>query len=471
MKRKGARWNFKSTQPVAHDVGRQKSSTHLWRWVYSGLLVVLISVYMSWRPWSDPGLIPSNTDAHLLGLQLVNQPVAEPVLAVTPPATQQGIFIVSGANFVAGERVLLFAQPANAGFIADLNQARTTLLLLAEVLVEADGRLYVPINPLLINIRSDILPATVVAYTAARVVPSVTPINLYANTVLTPVPGIPPLPATPVPFYAQWEMDSYMGKLLSGQQRAHQTVAAPECAQLGRGHDKAASARWTTQIDVPLHAHYSFVLLVAGSARLSIDGSVIIDEWRLGDHEHTQKVFLHLMHGLHDVQLEYSRPSKNHCKLGLTWRPEYPDWCALYHNNIDLTGEPVAFRNIDSTSRHDNDRPLKTQQDPSQFIYINWEANAAAQEVNPDNWSVDITRTIVLTETGYYKFSLNVGDRDEARVYIDQHPIIDQWVSGVMWSVPITLSANQPHFVQVQFRDLGGPSMLNFGWIKIDWPN
>jgi len=471
VKRNDARRDFQSIQPVAHDARRSKPPTHLWRWIYSGVMAVVLAALASWPPWAEPGLFPSNTDARSPMLQPTAQPITGPVLAVTPPAYKQGIFIVSGAGFAPGDRVLLFAQLANAAFVPDSAQARESLTFLAEALVGADGRLYVPINPLWINIPSDLLPAIIVAYTPAGFVPSVTPINLYANTLATPAPGVPALPATPVPLRSPWEMGGYANGQLSGQQRANQTVNFPKCDQLYRGDDKSASARWNTQIDVPLHTHFYFVLTVAGSARLSVDGGVIIDEWRLGDRERTRKVYMHLMHGLHDVQLEYSRPRRGHCKLSLSWGLEYPDWCAIYRNNTDFTGEVLAFRNIDSTSRHDADRPLKTQKDPNQFLYIDWESNSAAPEISADNWSVDITRTIVVSESGYYKFALNVGDRDEARVFVDQSPVIDHWVNTLTWSPPYYMKADERYFVQVQFRDLGGPSMLHFIWSKLDWPN
>ncbi|MDX6354777.1 MAG: beta-glucosidase, partial [Streptomyces sp.] len=116
-----------------------------------------------------------------------------------------------------------------------------------------------------------------------------------------------------------------------------------------------------------------------------------------------------------------------------------------YHNSTDLSGAVVASRvdsNIDSV----------------------YGGTSPATGVNGTNWSVKWTGTLTPPTTGSYTFSLN--SDDGSRLYVNGQQIVNNWSNHgpTTKTGTVTLTANQPVSVEVDYYQGTGGSNVSLGW-------
>jgi beta-glucosidase len=116
-----------------------------------------------------------------------------------------------------------------------------------------------------------------------------------------------------------------------------------------------------------------------------------------------------------------------------------------YFNNTNLTGTAVTSRvdaSIDSV----------------------WGGGSPAPGVNSTNWSAKWTGTLTPPTSGSYTFSLN--SDDGSRLLINGQQVINNWFNQgpTTRTGTITLTANQPVTIEVDYYQAGGGSNASLGW-------
>ncbi|MET9222649.1 glycoside hydrolase family 3 C-terminal domain-containing protein [Streptomyces sp. NPDC003300] len=116
-----------------------------------------------------------------------------------------------------------------------------------------------------------------------------------------------------------------------------------------------------------------------------------------------------------------------------------------YHNSKDLSGAVVASR-VDST------------------VDNVWGGQSPAPGVNTTNWSAKWTGTLTPPTTGTYTFSLN--SDDGSRLFVNGQQIINNWFDQgpTTRTGTISLTANQPVSIEVDYYQAGGGSNATLGW-------
>ena len=124
-----------------------------------------------------------------------------------------------------------------------------------------------------------------------------------------------------------------------------------------------------------------------------------------------------------------------------------PDtWIGAYYNNRNLEGAPVLVRG-----------------DGGGFIdrYFNG-ASPAPGFVGAESYSIRWTRKLTLT-AGTYRFSVT-GD-DGARLYVDDHLVINQWPNSpsATTNVDLNLTAGV-HDIKLEYYQYTGPAQARLSW-------
>ncbi|MFJ6216887.1 glycoside hydrolase family 3 C-terminal domain-containing protein [Streptomyces sp. NPDC092296] len=116
-----------------------------------------------------------------------------------------------------------------------------------------------------------------------------------------------------------------------------------------------------------------------------------------------------------------------------------------YYNNTNLSGTAV-------TSRVDSD------------IDAVWGGQSPAPGVAGTNWSAKWTGTLTPPASGSYQFSLN--SDDGSRLIINGQQVINNWYDQgpTTRTGNITLTANQPVSIEVDYYQAGGGSNASLGW-------
>lgn len=124
--------------------------------------------------------------------------------------------------------------------------------------------------------------------------------------------------------------------------------------------------------------------------------------------------------------------------------PETPDWRAIYWNNPNLEGAPVACRN-----------------EPE--LQFPWGNNSPGSGVAADNFSARFERTIDLEQPDKIRFIL--GGDDGVRLFVDGELVIDEWFEKAYtdYQAERELSAGKHHLV-VEYYELGQGAGLRFDW-------
>ncbi len=205
------------------------------------------------------------------------------------------------------------------------------------------------------------------------------------------------------------------------------------------------SARWTIARNVPAGT-YRLSLWVDDGARVWVNDTLVIDEWREGSARNIV-VDVNVPVGNNSVKMEYFNGKIGAVAiLDVTYLQEFPNWKTEYFNNTDLKGEPVVVRN-------------------EVEINQNWGANSPAQGVPSDNYSVRWSQRPFFEE-GYYVFKAYV--QGGVRLWVDGNLLLDEWqMQGPVElpTIPFYLSRGG-HDMRIDYFKNTGNGQIKVWWEK-----
>ena len=213
-------------------------------------------------------------------------------------------------------------------------------------------------------------------------------------------------------------------------------------------------ARWTGTLSFA-PGEYGFVATTDDGVRLIVDGVTVVDQWvDQGATSHGAAVVLD--GGPHTIVMEYYEHGGD-AVAQLSWTqlgdlPQPPDYTAEYWNTPGAGGSP-AFP---------TGPPDLVRADPA--IGYDWGGGAPAPEIAEDHFVARWTRSDVLA-AGLYRFS-GASD-DGVRVFVDNVPVVDQWVNqNAPYTGDIVLLGG-PHVIRVEYYENGGGALMTFGYERI----
>jgi hypothetical protein len=124
-------------------------------------------------------------------------------------------------------------------------------------------------------------------------------------------------------------------------------------------------------------------------------------------------------------------------------------WLGAYYNNPNLDGNPVL------TNKDDGDGFID--------LYYPTGASPVPNIINTENYSIRWTRTVTLTTTGTYRFSVT-GD-DGVRLYIDGQVKINEWRNqpATTYNADVILTAGN-HEIKLEYYQATGPAQARLNW-------
>ena len=204
------------------------------------------------------------------------------------------------------------------------------------------------------------------------------------------------------------------------------------------------SVSWTRNENFKSTDNYIFTLNVDDGARVYLDDELIINEWHIGG-ARTVAIGHGVLKGVHALRVEYFQTTGN-AQISLSWGVKYNGWIARYYNSPDLSG-PLALKRDDAD------------------INFDWGAGSPAPEVNPDQFSVDWTRTVNFPAAGNYVFTAVVDDG--VRVYVDgkSTPVLDNFDASGSTTIngSVHLGAGK-HTLEVQYVERTGLGRIQLTW-------
>lgn len=247
--------------------------------------------------------------------------------------------------------------------------------------------------------------------------------------------------------YQQWRGEYYSNVQLSGSPVLTRNDAAvnfvwgQSAPASGLPADKF-SVRWTRTLEFDAGT-YRFRVLVDDGARVSVDGTRVIDAWANGaSREVTADVALPA--GFHTVVVEYFDVGGD-ALIQLSWERlnAYPDWKGEYWSNRSLSGLPVLVRN-DVT------------------LDFDWGTGSPAAQIPADGFSARWSRTAEFA-VGTYRFHVVVDDG--ARLWIDNKLVLDRWQDGAVreFTVDVPLAAGA-HALRLEVYENVGQARARLHW-------
>ncbi|MCZ7575293.1 MAG: PA14 domain-containing protein [Ardenticatenaceae bacterium] len=206
------------------------------------------------------------------------------------------------------------------------------------------------------------------------------------------------------------------------------------------------SARWTRQVYFEA-GHYRFTTETDDGVRLFVDGSLILDQWRImAPTQHSMEISLGA--GVHSVRMEYFEATER-AVARLWWsRAEgLAGWRAEYFNNPWLTGTPALVRD-------------------DAAINFDWATGSPAPGlVSADRFSARWARTIDVTP-GTYRFSATCDDG--MRVWVDGTPIINEWYDhpATTHTTDVNLSGGD-HALVVEYYENLDKAVAQVSWTPV----
>ncbi len=287
----------------------------------------------------------------------------------------------------------------------------------------------------------------------------------------TPTPTNSPAPtATPTEgVIIDWRGEYFANKSLLGQ-----PVLVRNDVELNFTWDNAApapgvpadgfSVRWTRARQFR-EARYRFTVTADDGVRVYVDDQLIIDEWH-DTSAATYSAELHLAQGMHSLRVEHydnvggaqlqfawlrlAEPSATPTPTNTppatetatptltptpTFEPPQPvAWTAEYYANAFLGGDPALVR-----------------EEPGPNLAHNWSDGSPDPAVPADGFSARWTERF-FWPAGNYRFTLEVDDG--ARVWVNEHLLIDAWVGGpAVISQDIYLD-RRPYTLRVEYYEV-----------------
>ncbi len=205
------------------------------------------------------------------------------------------------------------------------------------------------------------------------------------------------------------------------------------------------SVRWTRSLSFS-GGNYRFFVEVDDGARLWVDGSLIIDQWRDGVGSYSGDVYL--TEGNHALQMEmYERTGGAMARMWWEARKRYPEWKGEYFSNRKLEGEPVLVRNDEK-------------------VDFDWGVGAPAAGLPADGFSVRWTRKVSFVE-GTYDFCVTVDDGVRIKMDDKASYIIRHWQRGSGTYCNSVYVTGGQHKVQVEYFEYLGPATIQLSWKRL----
>ncbi len=269
----------------------------------------------------------------------------------------------------------------------------------------------------------------------------------------TPTPTHTPRPsATSTPSLSEgtWEGEYYDNPNLSGDPVLSRM---DETLDFGWGEGSPASriptdhfsaywrGRWTFK-----EGNYRFFAYVDDGVRLWVDGELLIDQWH--NQAATQyHADVSLDAGEHEVEVAYYE-NVGQALLRVWWEHQgtYTNWRGAYHDNVELSGEPVLVRN-------DKD------------VAFDWGTRTPAAGLPADGFGVRWERNVSFKE-GAYRFRVSVDGG--VRLWLGSQLLIDEWRDARGEYVEHPWIPEGAHDVRIEYYDAGGNASINVRWERVE---
>lgn len=219
------------------------------------------------------------------------------------------------------------------------------------------------------------------------------------------------------------------------------------------------SARWTRSMTF-VGGAYRFALTADDGIRLVIDGNVVLDRYGYVGNQ-TNQVDVPISSGVHTVRIDYVEqaglalarvtffrvggtvPGPQPCASACPPAQMNGPWSAQFFNNINLDGAPVFVATYNG-------------------VRFNWGYGSPSSLVPADNFSGRFTQYRYFP-AGVYRFVARADDG--VRVFVDDRPVINQWVQQSARTVTgdISLGAGS-HLVRIEYFDLSALAELSVYW-------
>lgn len=187
---------------------------------------------------------------------------------------------------------------------------------------------------------------------------------------------------------------------------------------------------------------YLFTLRLQGSARMYLDGQIVIDTYFVG-RKQQQTFNLPINRNRHTLRFEfYLDDGPSSIRLAVQPDGNRSDfWLGRYYNNTTMD-PPVAMIRQD------------------EHLDFTWEDQPGDENVNPDNFSVQWLRVLQVPRSGW-KCRMIADDR--VRVYVDGQlvPEWSNWDGAGLLDGTATLHGGR-RFVEVHFVEQGGLAQIHF---------
>jgi len=284
-------------------------------------------------------------------------------------------------------------------------------------------------------------------------VPTATP---FPTPIATPVYTSPPAPRGywQAEYFANPDLSGYPAAIVGETSLSHNWGYSAPVAGVPADY---FSARYSQIVHFE-EGKYSFRLEADDGVRLWVAGNLLIDRWYGGDQVNVvsnQQVWT----GDHLVVLEYFE-LQGYAKIDLGWQriaptpvitpePIITEWRAEYYNNPFLDGKPALVRN-------------ETR------VAFDWGEGSPDATINKDRFSASFTRRLNFPP-GLYRLSLAIDDG--ARLYVDDHLVIEAWQAAIRRIVTHDTQLNGQHEIRIEYFEEGGSAALFFGADQLSGPS
>lgn len=408
-----------------------------------------------------------------LAAAVVGALIAPPQNVPTPTPDLPDILIVTPANQIGGTfKIAGDDWPAEAiliVYLGDPNRPDVQVPIYSSQ-TDAQGKFtfdvpFTSSDPGLLNLPEvDVIVATqddgirikqrmiviLVTPTPTPPTPTVTPTFTATPVATTPGPTATPTPtpsATPivptVPVITDWRGEYFNNPSLTGNPILVRNDARVQF-NWGNGAPDASlpvdgfSARWTRQVDFP-GGNWRFSITMDDGARVFVDNTPLIDEWRVGS-PRTVTRDLQLSAGGHTLRVEMFEQS-GQASVDFSYEQVivFTGWKGEYFPSQDLGGSPAFVRD-------------------DALINFDWGSGSPGPTLPPDRFSARWSRTVNFPG-GVTRFLVRADDG--ARLTIDGTRVLDEWhdASPTTYEEDVNLSPGAHVVVLEYYEAIGGASI------------
>ena len=215
------------------------------------------------------------------------------------------------------------------------------------------------------------------------------------------------------------------------------------------------SVRWTQNVSLPAGT-YRFTLTTDDGARLWVNNSLLIDQWRLQSAT-TYTGDVYLPGGVIPIKLEHYEAG-GEAVAQLRWTlsgsptPPQPigNWRGEYFNNMTLSGGPAQIR------------------DDAQINFDWGSGSPVPGALGADHFSVRWTRNVGLS-AGTYRFTMRVDDG--GRLWVNNQLLIDAWrqQAPTTYTGDIYLSGGTIP-IKMEYYEYDGGALAQLSWAPASGP-